>query len=61
MFSTHSINYIWYSPQKSKYPRYNVAVSVRSRSRNIFFSRKSDEYAITIQSLPFQPLQLQNV
>ena len=47
MFSTHSTNYIWYSPQKSKYPRYNVAVSVRSQSRNVFFSRKSDEYAIT--------------
>ena len=45
-FSTHSINYIWNSPQKRKDPRYNVAVSVKSRSLNMF-SRKSDEYAIT--------------
>ena len=25
MFSTHSMKYIWYSPQKSKYPLYNIS------------------------------------
>ena len=27
MFSTHSMKYIWYSPQKSKYPLYMVCLS----------------------------------
>ena len=32
MFSTHSMKYIWYSPQKSKYPLYIVPVKQTSNS-----------------------------
>ena len=28
MFSTHSMKYIWYSPQKSKYPLFNMSCVV---------------------------------
>ena len=30
MFSTHSMKYIWYSPQKSKYPLYILRSEVNS-------------------------------
>ena len=29
IFSTHSMTYIWYSPQKSKYPLYTCIIMTR--------------------------------
>ena len=36
MFSTHSMKYIWYSPQKSKYPLFIKEIFI-----NIDFEKKS--------------------
>ena len=33
MFSTHSMKYIWYSPQKSKYPLYIKKQQQKTRNK----------------------------
>ena len=35
MFSTHSMKYIWYSPQKSKYPLFTHADLIERQSINV--------------------------
>ena len=62
VFYTFDKLYLVFTSKKKKSPRYNVAVSVRSRSRNIFFHVKVTNVPSQSQSLPFLPkLQLQNV
>ena len=51
MFSTHSMKYIWYSPQKSKYPLYSfieLRIITKTNAKDLIMLRSQIENVATV-------------